>query len=64
VFTTGLLVNLNHVYAGRTDDSWVGFRLFAASMMLVLVGWVAATPFTIRHPRVVQRAGQAIVGPL
>jgi DMSO/TMAO reductase YedYZ molybdopterin-dependent catalytic subunit len=25
---------------------------------------VAATPFTIRHPRVVQRAGQAIVGPL
>jgi DMSO/TMAO reductase YedYZ molybdopterin-dependent catalytic subunit/thiosulfate reductase cytochrome b subunit len=64
VFTTGLLVNLNHVYAGRTDDSWLGFWLFAASMVLVLVGWVAATPFTIRHPRVVQRAGQAIVGPL
>ena len=33
VFTTGLLVNLNHVYAGRTDDSWVGFWLFAASMV-------------------------------
>ena len=64
VFTTGLLVNLNHVYAGRTDDSWLGFWLFAASMVVVLVGWVAATPFTIRHPRVVQRAGQAIVGPL
>ena len=64
VFTTGLLVNLNHVYAGRTDDSWVGFWLFAASMVIVVVGWVGATPFTIRHPRVVQRAGQAIVGPL
>ena len=64
VFTTGLLVNLNHVYAGRTDDSWLGFWLFAASMVVVVVGWIAATPFTIRHPRVVQRAGQAIVGPL
>ena len=64
VFTTGLLVNLNHVYAGRTDGSWVGFWLFAASMVVVVVGWVAATPFTIRHPRVVQRVGQAIVGPL
>jgi thiosulfate reductase cytochrome b subunit len=50
VFTTGLLVNLNHVYA--------------ASMVVVVFGWIAATPFTIHHPRVVQRAGQAIVGPL
>jgi thiosulfate reductase cytochrome b subunit len=64
VFTTGLLVNLNHVYAGRTDHSWIGFWLFALSMMIVIVGWVAATPFTIKHPRVVQRAGQAIIGPL
>ncbi len=64
MFTTGLLVNLNHVYAGRNDHSWIGFWLFAASMVVVVVGWVAATPFTLRHPRVVQRAGQAIVGPL
>ena len=64
VFTTGLLVNLNHVYAGRTDGAWIGFWLFAASMVVVVVGWVAATPFTIRHPRVVQRVGQAVVGPL
>ena len=64
VFATGLLVNLNHVYAGRTDHSWVGFWLFAASMVIVIVAWVAATPFTLRHPRVVQRVGQAIIGPL
>jgi sulfoxide reductase catalytic subunit YedY len=64
VFTTGLLVNLNHVYAGRTDGSWLGFWLFAASMLFVVVGWLGATPFTIRHPRVVQRAGQAIIGPV
>jgi sulfoxide reductase catalytic subunit YedY len=64
VFTTGLLVNLNHVFAGRNDHSWVGFWIFAASMVVVIVGWVAATPFTIRHPRVVQRVGQAMVGPV
>jgi len=64
VFTTGLLVNLNHIYAGRTNDSWIGFGVFAASMTVVVAGWVAATPFTIRHPRVVQRVGQAIVGPV
>ena len=57
VFTTGLLVNLNHVYAGSNDHGWVGFWLFAASMLVVTVGWVAATPLTIRHPRIVQRAG-------
>jgi sulfoxide reductase catalytic subunit YedY len=64
VFTTGALVNLNHVYAGRNDHTWVGFGLFAGSMVIVVIGWVAATPFTIAHPRVVQRVGQAIVGPL
>ena len=63
VFTTGLLKNLNHVYAGRNDESWVGFGVFAASMVVVIVGWVAATPFTLRHPRVVQRVGHAIDRP-
>ncbi len=64
VFMTGLLVNLNHMYAGRDDHSWIGFWLFVASMVVVVVGWVAATPFTLRHPRVVQRVGQAIIGPV
>jgi DMSO/TMAO reductase YedYZ molybdopterin-dependent catalytic subunit/thiosulfate reductase cytochrome b subunit len=63
VFTTGLLKNLNHVYAGRNDNSWIGFTVFAASMVVVIVGWVAATPFTLRHPRVVQRVGFALIGP-
>ncbi len=64
VFTTGALVNLNHVYAGHNDHSWAGFALFAVSMVVVVVGWVAATPFTLHHPRLVQRVGQAVVGPL
>jgi sulfoxide reductase catalytic subunit YedY len=63
VFTTGLLKNLNHVYAARNDDSWIGFTVFAASMVVCIVGWVAATPFTLHHPRVVQRVGFALIGP-
>ncbi len=64
VFTTGLLRNLNHIYAARDNESWVGFSIFAISMVVVLVGWVAATPFTLRHPRVVQRVGFALIGPV
>jgi sulfoxide reductase catalytic subunit YedY len=63
VITTGLLRNLNHIYVGRNDGSWVGFAVFAASMVVVIAGWVAATPFTLRHPRMVQRVGFALIGP-
>jgi hypothetical protein len=28
VFITGLMRNLNHIYAGRNDDSWVSFWIF------------------------------------
>jgi DMSO/TMAO reductase YedYZ molybdopterin-dependent catalytic subunit/thiosulfate reductase cytochrome b subunit len=64
VFMTGLLVNLNHMYAARNTDGWVGFSVFAASMVVVVVGWVAATPLTLAHPRVVQRVGYALIGPV
>jgi DMSO/TMAO reductase YedYZ molybdopterin-dependent catalytic subunit/thiosulfate reductase cytochrome b subunit len=63
VFTTGLLRNLNLIYLGTDNTSWVGFGVFAASMAIVSVGWVAATPLTLRHPRWVQRAGYALIGP-
>jgi len=64
VVTTGMRANLGRMYASRNDDSWVGFWVFAASMVIVVVGWVAATPFTLRHPRVVQRVGYALIGPV
>ncbi len=64
VFTTEALRNLNHMFAARDDDSWIGFAVFAVAMTVVAVGWVAATPFTYGHPRVVQRVGYALVGPL
>jgi len=64
VFTTGLLRNLNHIYAGRDDASWAGFAVFCVSTALLVAVWVAATPVTLRRPRVVQRVGFALVGPL
>jgi thiosulfate reductase cytochrome b subunit len=64
VFTTGLLRNLNHIYAGRNDSSWIGFGIFCAVLVLLIVAWVAATPVTLRHPRTVQRVGYALIGPL
>jgi DMSO/TMAO reductase YedYZ molybdopterin-dependent catalytic subunit/thiosulfate reductase cytochrome b subunit len=63
VFATGLLRNLNHVYTGTDSDDWIGFAVFAASMAIVAITWVAATPLTLRHPRWVQRVGFALVGP-
>ena len=41
VFTTGLR-NLNHIYGGRDDDSWIGFTVFALSMVVLIVGWQRA----------------------
>ncbi|MGI8613543.1 MAG: molybdopterin-dependent oxidoreductase [Nocardioidaceae bacterium] len=64
VFTTGLLTNLNHINSGRNDNSWLGFWIFVGWMALVVLGWVAATPLTLRHPRLVQRVGYALIGPI
>ncbi|MEV6282225.1 molybdopterin-dependent oxidoreductase [Kribbella sp. NPDC051770] len=63
VFTTGALRNLNHMYAAQDSGSWLGFGIFAASMVVVIVAWVAATPATYRHPRLVRRIGFALIGP-
>ncbi len=64
VVTTGVLRNLNHIYTGRDGTDWVGFLVFALSMVIVTVGWVAATPLTLRHPKLVQRVGYALIGPV
>lgn len=64
VFTTGLLQNLNLMYAGSHDTGWTGFWLFLGSMVLVVAGWLVASPLTLRRPRWVQRFGYAIIGPV
>ena len=63
VFATGALRNLNHIYTGTDARDWVGFGIFAASMAVVAIAWFSATPLTLRHPRLIQRAGFALVGP-
>jgi thiosulfate reductase cytochrome b subunit len=63
VFATGVLRNLNHIYTGTNTDDWVGFGIFSVSMLIVAGAWFAATPFTLRHPRIVQRVGYALIGP-
>jgi DMSO/TMAO reductase YedYZ molybdopterin-dependent catalytic subunit/thiosulfate reductase cytochrome b subunit len=63
VMATGALRNLNHMFAMRDDDSWVGFWIFAASMVVMIVAWVAASPATRRFPRTIQKVGYALIGP-
>ncbi len=63
VFTTGLLRNLNHIYSGTDAANGSGLSLFAISMAVILAVWFAATPFTLRRPRVVQKLGFALIGP-
>ena len=63
VFTTGALRNLNHMYAGRNDHSWVGFWFFAASMVVVDRRLGRRHAVHLRHPRVMQRVGYALIGP-
>ncbi|WP_155853943.1 molybdopterin-dependent oxidoreductase [Arthrobacter sp. H5] len=65
VVTTGALSNFNMMYASRDSaDSWYGFWIFAASLTVMIALWVAVTPFTNRHPRLVQRIGYALIGPV
>jgi hypothetical protein len=56
VFTTSLLRNLNHIYASRDDSSWIGFGVFAISMVIVAVGWV----WPRRSREVLQRHHMAV----
>jgi thiosulfate reductase cytochrome b subunit len=44
VLATGALRNLNHMYAGRDDESWIGAVVFAVSVVVMIVGWVVARP--------------------
>ena len=44
VLATGAQRNLNHMYAGRDDDSWLGFVFFGASLVVMAVAWMLAKP--------------------
>ncbi len=47
VLATGALRNLNHMYASQDAVNWVGFWIFAASLVVIGAGWVAARPLVL-----------------
>lgn len=48
VMATGARRNLNHMYALRNDTSWIGFAIFAASLVIIALVWIAARPLFLR----------------
>jgi len=62
VWITGLLLNLTHITTGANFASWTGWWLYVAWMAIVVVVWWAASPITLRYPRVVQKTGRFLIG--
>ncbi|ANJ26164.1 cytochrome b/b6 domain-containing protein [Agromyces aureus] len=44
VLTTGAVRKLNQMYTARDTDDWLGFAVFAASVVVMAVAWVLAKP--------------------
>lgn len=64
VFATGARENLNNMFAGIDGHAWIGVWIFCVVMVLLAAAWYLATPFTIKHARLVQHIGRYMVGPL
>lgn len=47
VFATGALRNLNHMYASHDAVNWTGFAIFASSLIVLAVAWIAARPLVL-----------------
>ena len=62
VFTTGLLGNLNHIVFGTDTKSYWALAVYLIAMAVILVLWFAASPLTMRYPRVVQSVGRRTIG--
>lgn len=62
VFITGAMENLNHMTLGTDTQSYWGLGIFVLAAAVVITLWLAASPLTIRYPRVVQTTGRFTVG--
>ncbi|BDZ53991.1 cytochrome b/b6 domain-containing protein [Agromyces marinus] len=56
VLSTGALRKLNQMYAARDADDWIGFAIFAASIVVTVVAWVLAKPPLLK--RIAARSGR------
>jgi thiosulfate reductase cytochrome b subunit len=48
VLATGALRNLNHMYGLQDTENWVGFWIFAASIVVMIAAWLLARPLFLR----------------
>jgi DMSO/TMAO reductase YedYZ molybdopterin-dependent catalytic subunit/thiosulfate reductase cytochrome b subunit len=64
VFANGVRQNLNHMFAGVDNASWQGFWIFMFVLVIVATAWLLASPFTLKHSRLVQKIGHAFVNPI
>ncbi|MDR7084843.1 thiosulfate reductase cytochrome b subunit [Arthrobacter ginsengisoli] len=48
VLATGALRNLNHMYASSDEGGWLGFWIFAASLVVVIAAWLLAKPIFLQ----------------
>lgn len=62
VFITGLVQNLNHIVLGTATDSYWPLVIYVIAMAVLTVLWLAASPLTLRYPRVIQLTGRFMVG--
>ena len=64
VLITAAVPNLNMMFAARDSDGPLGVLIFGVALAIIITAWLWASPFTIRHPRFIQRAGDMVVGPI
>lgn len=64
VLCTGVVGNLNHIVLGTDTQQYRAVMLAVAGICTVALLWLLATPLTVRYPRLVQRTGRAVVGPI
>lgn len=48
VLATGALRNLNHMFGLRDDTTWIGFSIFAASLVVMAALWMLVRPTFLR----------------
>jgi methionine sulfoxide reductase catalytic subunit len=63
VFITDARANLNMMFAGVHDGSSTGFAVFVPALALVALASWRASPFTLRHARLVQHVGMFLSRP-
>ncbi len=47
VLLTGMLRNLNHMFAAQDAVTWTGFWVFVLSLVVIAAGWAAARPLVL-----------------